>query len=435
MNKIVAIVGRPNVGKSTLFNRLIKKNEAIVDSESGVTRDRHYSLSDWNGKVLTLIDTGVYVTGGDDSYEKEIDTQVMIAIEECDKVIFVVDVNDGITAIDREITKLLHKSSKEVILAVNKVDKTIMTNESLEFFSLGFDKLFGISAINGSGSGELLDELVKDFELDQNDEKDDIPSFAVVGRPNAGKSSFINTLIGEERNIVKDEPGTTRDSIDTYFNKFDLNFKLIDTAGIRKKSKINTNLEFYSVVRSIKAIENCDVCLLIMDATRGFDSQIKNIFWLAHRRNKGIVILVNKWDLVKKENNSTIEFEKQIREEIKPFTDIHIIFISCLKKQRILKSLKFAIETFENRSRKIKTSKLNNDLLPIVERNPPPSNKGKFVKIKYCSQIPSHYPQFVFTPSLPQKMKQPNKRFLQKKIRKLYNLLVAPLISIVEKNN
>ncbi len=427
MNKIVAIVGRPNVGKSTLFNRLIKKNEAIVDSESGVTRDRHYSLSDWNGKVFTLIDTGGYVTGGDDSYEKEIDTQVMIAIEECDKVIFVVDVNDGITAIDREITKLLHKSSKEVILAVNKVDKTIMTNESLEFFSLGFDKLFGISAINGSGSGELLDELVKDFELDQNDEKDDIPSFAVVGRPNAGKSSFINTLIGEERNIVKDEPGTTRDSIDTYFNKFDLNFKLIDTAGIRKKSKINTNLEFYSVVRSIKAIENCDVCLLIMDATRGFDSQIKNIFWLAHRRNKGIVILVNKWDLVKKENNSTIEFEKQIREEIKPFTDIHIIFISCLKKQRILKSLKFAIETFENRSRKIKTSKLNNDLLPIVERNPPPSNKGKFVKIKYCSQIPSHYPQFVFTSSLPQYMKEPYKRFLENKIRKLYNFTGSPV--------
>ena len=427
MNKIVAIVGRPNVGKSTLFNRLIKKNEAIVDSESGVTRDRHYSLSDWNGKVFTLIDTGGYVTGGDDSYEKEIDTQVMIAIEECDKVIFVVDVNDGITAIDREITKLLHKSSKEVILAVNKVDKTIMTNESLEFFSLGFDKLFGISAINGSGSGELLDELVKDFELDQNDEKDNIPSFAVVGRPNAGKSSFINTLIGEERNIVKDEPGTTRDSIDTYFNKFDLNFKLIDTAGIRKKSKINTNLEFYSVVRSIKAIENCDVCLLIMDATRGFDSQIKNIFWLAHRRNKGIVILVNKWDLVKKENNSTIEFEKQIREEIKPFTDIHIIFISCLKKQRILKSLKFAIETFENRSRKIKTSKLNNDLLPIVERNPPPSNKGKFVKIKYCSQIPSHYPQFVFTSSLPQYMKEPYKRFLENKIRKLYNFTGSPV--------
>ena len=427
MNKIVAIVGRPNVGKSTLFNRLIKKNEAIVDSESGVTRDRHYSLSDWNGKVFTLIDTGGYVTGGDDSYEKEIDTQVMIAIEECDKVIFVVDVNDGITAIDREITKLLHKSSKEVILAVNKVDKTIMTNESLEFFSLGFDKLFGISAINGSGSGELLDELVKDFELDQNDEKDDIPSFAVVGRPNAGKSSFINTLIGKERNIVKDEPGTTRDSIDTYFNKFDLNFKLIDTAGIRKKSKINTNLEFYSVVRSIKAIENCDVCLLIMDATRGFDSQIKNIFWLAHRRNKGIVILVNKWDLVKKENNSTIEFEKQIREEIKPFTDIHIIFISCLKKQRILKSLKFAIETFENRSRKIKTSKLNNDLLPIVERNPPPSNKGKFVKIKYCSQIPSHYPQFVFTSSLPQYMKEPYKRFLENKIRKLYNFTGSPV--------
>ena len=427
MNKIVAIVGRPNVGKSTLFNRLIKRNEAIVDSESGVTRDRHYSLSDWNGKVFTLIDTGGYVIGGDDTYEKEIDNQVMIALEECDKVIFVVDVNDGITSIDKEITKLLHKSSKEVIIAVNKVDKTTMTNESLEFYSLGFDKLFGISAINGSGTGDLLDELVKDFQIDEKNDNDDIPSFAVVGRPNAGKSSFINTLIGEDRNIVKDEPGTTRDSIDTYYNKFGLNFKLIDTAGIRKKSKINTNLEFYSVVRSIKAIENCDVCLLIMDATRDFDSQLKNIFWLAHRRNKGIVILVNKWDLVKKENKSTIEFERKIREEIKPFVDLHIIFISCLKKQRILKSLKFAVETYENRSRKIKTSMLNNDLLPIIQKNPPPSNKGKFVKIKYCSQIPSHYPQFVFTSSLPQYMKEPYKRFLENKIRKLYNFTGCPI--------
>jgi ribosome-associated GTPase EngA len=292
MNKIVAIVGRPNVGKSTLFNRLIKSNDAIVDSESGVTRDRHYSLSDWNGKVFTLIDTGGYVIGGDDSYEKEIDNQVMIALDECDKVIFVVDVNDGITSLDKDISKLLHKTDKTVIIAVNKVDKTTMINDSLEFFKLGFEKLFGISAINGSGTGDLLDELVHDFEIEKEKEKEEIPSFAVVGRPNAGKSTFINTLIGEDRNIVKDEPGTTRDSIDTYYNKFDLEFKLIDTAGIRKKSKINNDLEFYSVVRSIKAIENSDVCLLIMDATRSFDTQIKNIFWLAHRRNKGIVILV-----------------------------------------------------------------------------------------------------------------------------------------------
>ena len=311
MSKIVAIVGRPNVGKSTLFNRLIKKNDAIVDSESGVTRDRHYSMSDWNGKPFTIIDTGGYVMGGDDSYEKEIDTQVMIAIEECDKIIFVVDVNDGITSLDQEINKLLHKTDKKVIVAVNKVDKTTMVNDSLEFFSLGFDSVFSISAINGSGTGDLLDELVKDFEKENIDKVDDIPSFAVVGRPNAGKSSFINTIIGQERNIVKDEPGTTRDSIDTYYNKFGLNFKLIDTAGIRKKSKINDNLEFYSVVRSIKAIENCDVCLLIMDATRSFDTQIKNIFWLAHRRNKGIVILVNKWDLVNKKDESTNKFEQK----------------------------------------------------------------------------------------------------------------------------
>ena len=311
MSKIVAIVGRPNVGKSTLFNRLIKKNDAIVDSESGVTRDRHYSMSDWNGKPFTIIDTGGYVMGGDDSYEKEIDNQVMIAIEECDKIIFVVDVNDGITSLDQEINKLLHKTDKKVIVAVNKVDKTTMVNDSLEFFSLGFDSVFSISAINGSGTGDLLDELVKDFEKENIDKVDDIPSFAVVGRPNAGKSSFINTIIGQERNIVKDEPGTTRDSIDTYYNKFGLNFKLIDTAGIRKKSKINDNLEFYSVVRSIKAIENCDVCLLIMDATRSFDTQIKNIFWLAHRRNKGIVILVNKWDLVNKKKQSTNKFEQK----------------------------------------------------------------------------------------------------------------------------
>lgn len=433
MNKIVAIVGRPNVGKSTLFNRLIKRNEAIVDSESGVTRDRHYSLSDWNGKVFTLIDTGGYVIGGDDTYEKEIDNQVMIALEECDKVIFVVDVNDGITSIDKEITKLLHKSSKEVIIVVNKVDKTTMTNESLEFYSLGFDKLFGISAINGSGTGDLLDELVKDFEIDEKNDNDDIPSFAVVGRPNAGKSSFINTLIGEDRNIVKDEPGTTRDSIDTYYNKFGLNFKLIDTAGIRKKSKIDSNLEFYSVVRSIKSIEQCDVCLLIMDATRGFDSQIKNIFWLAHRRNKGIVILVNKWDLIEKTNNTSKDFEELIKKEIQPFDDVNILFISCIKKQRIFKSLECAIEVYKTRTKQIKTSRLNNDLLPLIQSYPPPSLKGKRIKIKYCSQLPGRYPQFVFFANLPQYVKEPYKRFLENNIRKIYGFTSVPIKIYIRK--
>ena len=332
MESIVAIVGRPNVGKSTLFNRLSKNNLAIVDSESGVTRDRHYSSSDWNGKKFTIIDTGGYVLGGDDRYEKDIDNQVIIALEECDKIIFVVDVNESNNSADKEISKILHKTNKPVVVAVNKVDKNSLINDSLEFYNLGFENLFSISAINGSGTGELLDELVNDFIDDDNEITNELPSFAVVGRPNAGKSSFINTIVGEERNIVKDEPGTTRDSIDTVYNKFDFNFKIIDTAGIRKKSKIDSNLEFYSVVRSIKSIEQCDVCLLIMDATRGFDSQIKNIFWLAHRRNKGIVILVNKWDLIEKTNNTSKDFEELIKKEIQPFDDVNILFISCINK-------------------------------------------------------------------------------------------------------
>ena len=370
MNKIVAIVGRPNVGKSTLFNRLAKSNQAIVDSYSGVTRDRHYSISDWNGKTFTIIDTGGYVRGGSDSYEKEIDDQVMIALEECDSVIFVVDVLDGINSSDQEIAKILHKTDKSVFLVVNKVDKNTMIKDSLEFYSLGFEKIYSLSAINGLGTGDFLDELVKDFSLDNELPDIEIPSFAVVGRPNAGKSSFINSLIGEERNIVKDEPGTTRDSIDTRYNKYGFDFNLVDTAGIRKKSKINNDLEFYSVVRSIKSIEKSDVSLLMIDANRSFDSQIKNIFWLAHRRNKGVVILVNKWDLVDKNNISTKDYEKKIKLEIEPFVDVPIIFISTLKKQRIFKALELAIKVYENRSRKIKTSKLNDDLLEIISISP-----------------------------------------------------------------
>ena len=427
MESIVAIVGRPNVGKSTLFNRLSKNNLAIVDSESGVTRDRHYSSSDWNGKKFTIIDTGGYVSGGDDKYEKEIDKQVVIALEECDKIIFVVDVNESNNSLDKEITKILHKTNKPVIIAINKVDKNSLINDSLQFYNLGFENLFAISAINGSGTGELLDELVNNFTIDNNEDNDEMPSFAVVGRPNAGKSSFINTIVGEERNIVKNEPGTTRDSIDTIYNKFDFKFKIIDTAGIRKKSKINSNLEFYSVVRSIKSIEKCDVCLLIIDATRGFDSQIKNIFWLAHRRNKAIIILVNKWDLVEKFNNTAKDFEELIKKEIQPFDDVNILFISCVKKQRIFKSLECAIEVFKTRSKKIKTSRLNNDLLPLIESYPPPSNKGKRIKIKYCSQLPGRYPQFVFFANLPQYIKDPYKRFIENNIRKIYNFTSVPV--------
>jgi GTP-binding protein len=427
MESIVAIVGRPNVGKSTLFNRLSKNNLAIVDSESGVTRDRHYSSSDWNGKKFTIIDTGGYVLGGDDRYEKDIDNQVIIALEECDKIIFVVDVNESNNSADKEISKILHKTNKPVVVAVNKVDKNSLINDSLEFYNLGFENLFSISAINGSGTGELLDELVNDFIDDDNEITNELPSFAVVGRPNAGKSSFINTIVGEERNIVKDEPGTTRDSIDTIYNKFDFNFKIIDTAGIRKKSKIDSDLEFYSVVRSIKSIEQCDICLIIMDATRGFDSQIKNIFWLAHRRNKGIIILVNKWDLVDKETNSSKILTEKIKKEIEPFVDVHIVFISCLTKQRIFKSLELSIDIYKTRSKKIKTSKLNNDLLPIIESTPPPSVKGKRIKIKYINQIPGHYPQFVFFANLPQYIKDPYKRFIENKMRSLYGFTSVPI--------
>ncbi len=338
-----------------------------------------------------------------------------------------VDVNESNNSLDKEITKILHKTNKPVIIAINKVDKNSLINDSLQFYNLGFENLFAISAINGSGTGELLDELVNNFTIDNNEDNDEMPSFAVVGRPNAGKSSFINTIVGEERNIVKNEPGTTRDSIDTIYNKFDFKFKIIDTAGIRKKSKINSNLEFYSVVRSIKSIEKCDVCLLIIDATRGFDSQIKNIFWLAHRRNKAIIILVNKWDLVEKFNNTAKDFEELIKKEIQPFDDVNILFISCIKKQRIFKSLECAIEVFKTRSKKIKTSRLNNDLLPLIESYPPPSNKGKRIKIKYCSQLPGRYPQFVFFANLPQYIKDPYKRFIENNIRKIYNFTSVPV--------
>ena len=427
MSSIVAIVGRPNVGKSTLFNRLIQKREAIVDSKSGVTRDRHYGFSFWNGKDFTVIDTGGYVLGGDDNFEKEINDQVIIAIEESDVIIFAVDVESGLNAMDSEIARVLHKSGKVVLLAVNKVDNYKRQIDSIEFHSLGFEKSFNISAINGSGTGELLDKLVSFLPEESKNEKNNIPGFAVVGRPNAGKSSFINALLGNDRYVVTDIAGTTRDSIDTHFNRFGFDFKLIDTAGIRKKSKINDDIEFYSVVRSIKTIENADVCLILFDATRSFDTQVKNIFWIAAKNNKGIVILVNKWDLVDKKTNTIKLIEASIRKELEPFTDVPIVFISSMTKQRIFKAIEIAMHVFKNRQKNIVTRKFNDVMLPIIQKNPPPAYKGKYVKIKFCTQLPSSFPQFAFFCNLPQYVKDPYKRFLENKIREVYDFNGVPL--------
>ena len=427
MSSIVAIVGRPNVGKSTLFNRLIQKREAIVDSESGVTRDRHYGFSFWNGKDFTVIDTGGYMLGGDDSFEKEINDQVLIAIEESDIIIFAVDVDSGLNSMDNEIARLLHKSSKKVILAVNKVDNHKRQMDSNEFHSLGFDKIHNISAINGSGTGELLDELAGFLPEESKNEENNIPGFAVVGRPNAGKSSFINALLGNDRYVVTDIAGTTRDSIDTHFNRFGFDFKLIDTAGIRKKSKISDDVEFYSVVRSIRTIENADVCLILFDATRSFDAQVKNIFWLAARNNKGIVILVNKWDLVDKKTNTIKLIEENIRKEIEPFIDVPIVFISSTTKQRIFKAIETGMDVYKKRKNNIVTRKFNDALLPIIQKNPPPAYKGKYVKIKFCTQLPSPYPQFAFFCNLPQYIKDPYKRFLENKIREIYDFNGVPI--------
>ena len=421
MSNVVAIIGRPNVGKSTLFNRLVKRREAIVDSTSGVTRDRHYGNSEWNGKKFTLIDTGGYFIGSNDRYEKEIHKQVKIAIDESDCILFLVDVEIGLNSSDMDVAKLLRQSSKPVFLVVNKVDNSTRLSDSSEFYSLGISKQFNISAINGSGTGDLLDELVKSFTIANGDKKDDLPRFAVIGRPNAGKSSFINSLIDEKRNIVNDEAGTTRDSIETYYNKYGFNFYLVDTAGIRKKSKILENIEFYSVMRSIKSIENSDVCILIYDACREFDSQVKNIFWLAAKNHKGIVIVVNKWDLIDKKNNSTEEFIKKIKKEISPFTDVPIIFVSAINNQRIHKSIQTALNVFERRKNRIPTKSLNDYLLPIILRTPPPAVKGKYIKVKFVRQLPSKHPQFTFFCNLPQYVKEPYKRFLENKIREKYD--------------
>ena len=426
MGGIVAIVGRPNVGKSTFFNRLIKKREAIVDAVSGVTRDRHYGRSDWNGIEFSLIDTGGYVEGSEDIFQKEIHKQVNLAIEEADAILFMVDLVEGLTGMDETIAKLLRRSQKPVFLTANKGDNSKITESISEFYALGYENIYPVSAINGSGTGELLDELVRVLP-EQGETENTLPRFAVVGRPNAGKSSFINALIGEERYIVTDIAGTTRDSIDTKYNRFGFEFNLVDTAGIRKKSKVKEDIEFYSVMRSIRAIEYCDICLLMVDATRGFDGQVQNIFWLAHRNNKGIVILLNKWDLVKKETQSIKLFEKQIKEKTAPFVDVPIVFISTLSKQRIFKAIETAVTVYNYRSNRIPTRKLNDILLPIIESRPPPSFKGKFVKIKFCTQLPTPHPQFAFFCNLPKYVKEPYKRFLENKLREHFEFNGVPI--------
>ena len=427
MSNIVAIVGRPNVGKSTFFNRLIQRREAIVDAVSGVTRDRHYGKSDWNGKEFSLIDTGGYVKGSDDAFEAEIDKQVEIAIDEADAIIFMVDVETGVTGMDEDVARLLRKVTKPVFLVVNKVDNSKRAENAVEFYSLGLGDYYTIASINGSGTGDLLDALVEASPEKEEVEEEELPRFAVVGRPNAGKSSFINALIGEDRYIVTDIAGTTRDAIDTKYNRFGFEFNLVDTAGIRKKSKVKEDLEFYSVMRSVRAIEHSDVCLLVVDATRGFDGQVQNIFWLAERNRKGIVILINKWDLVEKDNKTIKEFEKYIKSQIEPFTDVPIVFISVLNKQRIFKAIETAVEVYNNRSKKIKTSKLNEVLLPIIESYPPPAYKGKFVKIKYIMQLPTPQPQFAFFCNLPQYVREPYKRFLENKLREHFNFHGVPV--------
>lgn len=427
MSGIVAIVGRPNVGKSTFFNRLIERREAIVDAVSGVTRDRHYGKSEWNGREFSVIDTGGYVVGSDDIFEKEIDKQVQLAIDEADVLVFIVDAHTGITSMDQEVAKFLRRSEKPVILAVNKVDNPRLREEAVEFYNLGLGDYFCMASTSGSGSGELLDEVVKKLpDIKKIDDKE-LPRFAVVGRPNAGKSSFINTLIGEERYIVTDIAGTTRDSIDTTYKRFGFEFNLVDTAGIRRKSKVKEDLEFYSVMRSVRAIENSDVCILLVDATRGFDKQVQNIFWLAHRNRKGIVVLMNKWDLVNKETNTIKKMEEEIREEMAPFKDVPILFVSVKEKQRIYKAMETAVEVYKNRSQKIKTRKLNDVLLPIIKNNPVPSYKGKYVKIKFITQLPTPQPQFAFFCNLPQYVKEAYKRFLENQIRKNFDLTGVPI--------
>ena len=427
MSNIVAIVGRPNVGKSTIFNRFTESRQAITDEVSGVTRDRHYGKAEWNGREFSVIDTGGYIKGSDDVFESEIRKQVELAIEEANVILFLVDVNSGITDLDQEVVKLLRRSDKKVVLAVNKVDNSRLLDEAVEFYNLGLGEYIPVASISGSGTGELLDELLKHFDEDDNIQEDDVPKFAIIGRPNVGKSSIINTLIGKEQNIVTDIAGTTRDSLNIRYTQFGFDFSLVDTAGVRKKKNVHENLEFYSVMRSIRAIEYSDVCIHIIDAERGFEAQDQRIFHIADRNKKGIVILVNKWDLVDKSHETAKKMEEQIKKKIAPFSDVPIVFVSALEKQRLLKGLETAINVYKNRIQKISTSALNQLMLPLIEQIPPPAIKGKYIKIKYCTQLPTPTPTFVFFANLPQYIKEPYKRYIENKLRDHFDFSGVPI--------
>ncbi|MCD4794103.1 MAG: ribosome biogenesis GTPase Der [Bacteroidales bacterium] len=428
MSNIAAIVGRPNVGKSTLFNRLTQQKKAIIHESSGVTRDRHYGKSVWNGIEFSLIDTGGYVVGSDDIFEDEIRKQVDLAIDESDVILFVVDVMTGITDLDESVAKILRKIDKPIFLVVNKVDNSSLQYDANIFYKLGLKDLFNISSINGSGTGDFLDKVVESFPVkDNNEEESELPKFAVVGRPNAGKSSLINALIGLERNIVTPVSGTTRDSINTHYNKFGHDFILVDTAGIRKKSKVSENIEFYSVMRAIRAIENSDVCLLIIDALRGVEAQDLSIYSLIQKNSKGVVVLINKWDLYEKNTNSIKKYEENIREKLAPFNDVPILFISALTKQRIFKALETSIKVFENRRQRISTPELNRVMLKEIENYQPPAHKGKYIKIKFVTQLPTHAPTFAFFCNFPKYIKDSYKRYLENKLRSHYDFTGVPL--------
>lgn len=434
MGRIIAIVGRPNVGKSTLFNRLTESRAAITDSEEGVTRDRHYGKSIWNGKEFTVIDTGGYVTNSDDVFEGEIRKQASTAMAEADVVIFMVDVQNGITDLDQSVARILRSLNKPILLVVNKVDNSNLHLDATEFYALGFETIYSISANSGSGTGDLLDavtDLIPEDEIEE--EHEEIPRIAVIGRPNSGKSSLVNALLDEERNIVTNISGTTRDAIYTRYNKFGHDLYLVDTAGIRKKGKVKEDLEFYSVMRSVRVIEYADVCMVMIDATMGIESQDVNILHLAVRNNKGIVVLINKWDLMEKETNTSKQMEEEIKRRLAPFDDVPILFISALTKQRIFKALEIAQKVYENRVRKIKTSELNEFLLPIIEKTPPPAIKGKYIKIKYITQLPTYYPSFAFYCNLPQYIKEPYKRFLVNQLRKAYDFHGVPIKVFIRK--
>ncbi len=428
MGNIIAIVGRPNVGKSTFFNRLIQKRQAIVDSVSGVTRDRHYGKADWNGQEFSVIDTGGYIIGSDDIFEGEIRKQVDLAIDEANAILFLVDAQQGVTDLDITVAHHLRKSDKPVFLVANKVDNGKIMKQAVELYSLGMGDYYCISSINGSGTGELLDAVVESLpNIAQDVDEIDIPRFAIIGRPNVGKSSFVNALVGEERNIVTNIAGTTRDSLDTHYTKFGHDFVLVDTAGVRKKRKVHEDLEFYSVMRSIRSIEYSDVCLLLIDATLGFEAQDQSIFHLADKNKKGIIILVNKWDLIDKNTQSVKDYEASIREKIAPFTDVPILFVSAQTKQRLLKALQAAIDVYKSRKIRISTSKLNDVMLEIINQNPPPATKGKYIRIKFCTQLPTKTPTFAFFANLPQYIKDPYKRFLENKLRQNFNFTGVPI--------